>query len=117
SLLIIRDLMFKNHCTYGDFLKSPEKIATNILASRLQTLEENGIITKQAHPDSKAKFLYQLTEKGINLLPVVVEINLWAEKYYPVPDERKSMMEKIHANKDAFIKNNLIKIRSIKKTD
>ena len=69
SLLIIRDLMFKKECTYGDFLKSDEKIATNILASRLQTMEENGVIKKLEHPDSKAKVLYKLTEKGIDLLP------------------------------------------------
>lgn len=47
SLLIVRDLMFSKECTYGDFLKSDEKIATNILASRLQMLELNGVITKQ----------------------------------------------------------------------
>ncbi|WP_449398693.1 winged helix-turn-helix transcriptional regulator [Chryseobacterium wanjuense] len=47
SLLIIRDLMMKKECTYGDFLKAGEKIATNILASRLQNLLENGIIAKK----------------------------------------------------------------------
>ena len=46
SLLIIRDLMFQNKCTYNDFLKSAEGIATNILSARLATLEENGIIEK-----------------------------------------------------------------------
>ena len=46
SLLIVRDLMFSKQCTYGDFLKSDEKIATNILAARLLMLEENGIISK-----------------------------------------------------------------------
>lgn len=46
SLLIIRDLILARSCTYGDFLKSPEGIATNILASRLQSLEENELITK-----------------------------------------------------------------------
>jgi DNA-binding HxlR family transcriptional regulator len=55
SLLIIRDLMTAKACTYGDFLKSGEKIATNILASRLQALEENGLILKLEHPQSKAK--------------------------------------------------------------
>ena len=65
SLLIIRDLMFGNKCTYNDFLKSEEGIATNILATRLKGLEENGIIEKSAHPDSKAKNLYKLSAKGI----------------------------------------------------
>ncbi|WP_318348629.1 winged helix-turn-helix transcriptional regulator [Aquipluma nitroreducens] len=104
SLLIVRDLMFSKKCTYGDFLKSGEKIATNILASRLQTLEENGIITKSGHPDSKAKVLYKLTQKGIDLLPLMIEINLWAEKYYTIPAERKAMLIEVKKDKEAFIK-------------
>src|SRR5205809_1575103 len=85
SLLIVRDLMFATECTYGDFLKSAEGIATNILASRLQALEENNIIQRSDHPDSKAKVLYRLTRKGIDLLPMMIEINLWAEKYFTIP--------------------------------
>lgn len=111
SLLIIRDLMFKKQCTYGDFLKSEEKIATNILASRLLVLEENNIIIKLDHPDSKAKVLYQLTEKGIELFPVLVEISLWAEKYYEIPEERKKLIEKAKDNKAAFIEKGIKKMK------
>jgi DNA-binding HxlR family transcriptional regulator len=112
SLLIIRDLMFKKECTYGDFLKSDEKIATNILASRLQTMEENGVITKLEHPDSKAKVLYKLTEKGIDLLPLMIEINLWANKYFSLPEERKAILKEIKRDKEKFIKS---WIRELKK--
>lgn len=104
SLLIIRDLLFLKQCTYGDFLKSEEKIATNILASRLQMLEENGVISKLNHPDSKAKVLYKLTQKGIDLLPLMIEINLWADKYFTLPAERKALLEEIKKDKEAFIK-------------
>ena len=104
SLLIVRDLMFAKHCTYGDFLKSDEKIATNILASRLQMLETNGIITKQDHPESKAKVLYQLTPKGVDLLPVMIEITLWADKYLSLPKERKAMLDAVKRDKEAFIR-------------
>jgi len=104
SLLIVRDLMFAKQCTYGDFLKSDEKIATNILASRLQTLEENQIISKSDHPDSKAKVLYKLTQKGIDLLPLMIEINLWAEKYYDLPADRKAMLKEVKKDKEKFIK-------------
>ena len=76
--------MFKNKNTYGDFLNSEEKIATNILADRLALLECGGIISKHQHPDSKAKVLYKLTEKGISLLPVMVEIIEWSEKHHTV---------------------------------
>jgi len=104
SLLIIRDLMFAKECTYGDFLKAPERIATNILASRLQTLEENRIIEKLVHPDSKAKVLYRLTRKGIDLLPIMIEINLWAEKYFTIPADRKKMLKEVKKDKEGFIR-------------
>ncbi|MNJ90819.1 HTH-type transcriptional regulator YodB [compost metagenome] len=104
SLLIVRDLLFSIQCTYGDFLKSEEKIATNILATRLQMLESNGIITKLNHPDSKAKVLYQLTEKGIDLLPIMIEIHLWADKYSTIPPERNEIIKELKNDKEAFIK-------------
>ena len=104
SLLIIRDLMTAKECTYGDFLKSPEGISTNILASRLQLLEENKIIKKLAHPDSKAKVLYRLTRKGIDLLPLMIEINLWAEKYFSIPEDRKAILKEVKKDKIGFIK-------------
>lgn len=110
SLLIVRDLMFSKQCTYGDFLKSDEKIATNILASRLQMLEENDVITKQEHPQSKAKVLYKLTQKGIDLLPLMVEINLWAGKYFTLPAERNAMLAEVKKDKDAFIKDKTIEL-------
>lgn len=103
TLLIIRDLMEAKTCTYGDFLKSPEGIATNILAARLRALEEDGMVLKLDHPDSKAKVLYKLTQKGIDLLPVLIEINLWAEKYFPIPEERKAMLREVKKDKAGFI--------------
>lgn len=104
SLLIIRDMMFFNKFTYGDFLKSAEGIATNILASRLQNLEENKLIEKLEHPDSKAKVLYKLTQKSIDLLPIIVEVHLWAEKYFDIPAELKPMIKEAKKDKTEFIK-------------
>jgi len=104
SLLIIRDLMFGNKCTYNDFLKSEEGIATNILASRLKGLEENGVIEKSAHPDSKAKNLYKLTPKGIDLLPIIMEIYIWSDKYYEMPAELKATIKEAKKDKDKFVK-------------
>lgn len=107
SLLIIRDLMFSKTCTYGEFLKAEEGIATNILASRLLALEENGLIEKLPHPDSKAKSLYKLTKKGIDLVPVLIEINLWAEKYFTISKERKEMLKKVKKDKQRFIEDKI----------
>lgn len=103
SLLIIRDMMFFNKSTYGEFLKSDEKIATNILASRLQALEENKLIVKLQHPESKAKVLYRLTQKGIDLLPMIVEIHFWADKYFDIPANISAMIKDTNQGKDEFI--------------
>ena len=113
SLLIIRDLLAAKKCTYGDFLKSPEGIATNILASRLLVLEENQLIVKREHPDSKAKVLYQLTPKGIDLLPVIREIGLWAEKYYPIDEAQKEMLKEVKKNKEDFIKKRIKELKKV----
>lgn len=104
SLLIIRDMMFRQKSTYGEFLKSEEKIATNILASRLQNLEENELIEKLEHPESKAKVLYRLTAKAIDLLPIIVEIHLWADKYFTIPADIKTMINDAKKGKEEFIK-------------
>lgn len=104
SLLIVRDLMFFNRRTFGDFLNSEEKIATNILTSRLRTLEESGIITKSEHPESKAKILYGLSKKGIDLLPVIIEIFLWSEKHLTVSAKAKEILQEIKQGKDTYTK-------------
>ncbi len=83
SLLILRDLMFTDKRSYGELQSSDEKIATNILASRLVTLEENNIIYKQPDATDSRRYLYYLTEKGIDLLPVVIELMHWMSKYNP----------------------------------
>jgi len=97
-------MIFYKKSSYGEFLKSPEGIATNILASRLQNLEENGIIGKSEHPDSKAKFLYKLTEKGIDLIPIFVEIHLWYAKYSGVPAEFKAAVSAATQDKEAYVR-------------
>ena len=112
SLLIIRDLMTSKQCTYGDFLKSAEGIATNILASRLLTLEENGVIEKLTHPDSKAKVLYKLTLKGIDLLPLLIEIGIWSEKHYDINKDRKAELKEVKKNKEEYIKAKIKELRS-----
>src|SRR3546814_16674944 len=68
SLLIIRDIVFSGKKTYGEFLKSEEGIATNILASRLAFLEEQGILSKTPSPTDRRKDFYTLTEKGLDLI-------------------------------------------------
>ncbi len=78
SLLVIRDLMFQNKHTYTDFLKAEECIATNILAHRLRRLEKSGLIRRRGAGRGAA---YALTEKGLDLLPMVAEMIIWSAKY------------------------------------
>ncbi|APA88235.1 helix-turn-helix transcriptional regulator [Paraburkholderia sprentiae WSM5005] len=81
SLLIIRDIVFAGKKTYGEFLKSEEGIATNILASRLAFLEEQGILSRTPSPADGRKDFYTLTEKGLDLIPIVLDIALWSAKH------------------------------------
>ena len=81
SLLIIRDIIFVGKKTYGEFRKSEEGIATNILASRLVLLEQQGILSRAPSPDDGRKAFYTLTEKGLDLIPIVLTIVLWSAKH------------------------------------
>jgi len=78
SLLIIRDLMFKGKRHYNEFFESEEKVSTSVLGDRLKSLEKDGIISKSEDGVKKSRIRYSLTEKGIGLLPMMVEIILWS---------------------------------------
>lgn len=88
SLLVIRDIIFGNRRHFRELLtKSEEGIASNILADRLKTLVEQGVISKANDPSHKQKAIYSLTEQGIELLPVLAQMSGWGLKYLPVTDE------------------------------
>jgi DNA-binding HxlR family transcriptional regulator len=80
ALLIVRDIIFRGKRTYGEFLKSEEGFATNILATRLAQLIDAGILQREAHADGR-KDTYSLTEKGLDLIPMIFEMVLWSAKY------------------------------------
>ncbi len=86
TLLIIRDMMLGNKRHFREILKSDEKISTNILTNRLNMLEQKGIINKKNDSTHKQKFIYSLTEKGIDLLPVITSIAEWSLKHEPVDE-------------------------------
>jgi DNA-binding HxlR family transcriptional regulator len=83
TLLILRDMVFADKSTYGQFLQSAEKMATNILADRLASLEAQGILSKAVAADKKSKFTYRLTEKGVDTVPILVEFILWGARHCP----------------------------------
>lgn len=88
SLLIIRDMIFGGRRHFRELLlKSEEGISSNILADRLKTLVEQGIFTRVDDPSHKQKAIYSLTERGIELLPILAQMAGWGRKYLPVTEE------------------------------
>lgn len=82
TLLILRDMIFENKSSYGECTSSDEKIATNILADRFELLESHGLITKEVSAINRSKFVYSLTEKAIDLIPIIAEMVLWGSKHF-----------------------------------
>jgi DNA-binding HxlR family transcriptional regulator len=81
SLLVIRDMMVRGYRTFKEFQESGEGIATNILADRLERLRASGIVVAEADKSDARRVIYRLTEKGIDLAPVMLELLIWAARH------------------------------------
>ncbi|HEY6938130.1 MAG TPA: helix-turn-helix domain-containing protein, partial [Terriglobales bacterium] len=81
SLLIIRDLMVRGFRTFREFERGGEGIASNILADRLQRLEAVGIIRQESEKNDRRRVNYRLTEKGIDLAPVLLDLLIWGSRH------------------------------------
>lgn len=103
TLLILRDMVFAGKASYGQFLQSAEKMATNVLADRLAMLESQGILTKAVAADKKSKFTYRLTEKGIDIVPILVALVLWGTKHCPTVVVDPGLLEELKTGKDAAV--------------
>ena len=79
TLVIIKQMLIEGKKTFKDFSESEEAIATNILSSRLKMLEEFCIITKDKLPNNNKTNIYILTQKGLALTPVIVELCIWGD--------------------------------------
>lgn len=104
SLLIIRDMMFLNKREFGELVTDNEKIATNILTDRLQRLQDAGIILKSSDPSNGTKYIYTLTERGIQFLPTMIEVILWGMKNILDADMPKRFVRAIESDREAFEK-------------
>lgn len=83
TLLIVRDMVFGGKRHFREFLQSQEGISSNILTDRLNMLVAKGVLTKEDDPTHKQKAVYSLTERGISLLPVIVAMSAWSQKFFP----------------------------------
>lgn len=88
SLLILRDVIFGGRRHFRELLlRSEEGISSNILADRLKMLVEEGMMTKADDPSHKQKGIYSLTEKAIELVPIMAHLGAWGRKWLPVSEE------------------------------
>jgi DNA-binding HxlR family transcriptional regulator len=74
TLLVLRDLLIKKKSTFREFLASPERIATNVLADRLDRLEQSGLVTKALNPDDARRKVYATTRPASDLFPFLMEM-------------------------------------------
>lgn len=102
SFLIIREIMLRGKKTYGEFLELEEGIATNILASRLKSLEADQVITKARDPENRRSFIYSLTPKGIDLAPIIIEIMLWSGRHDNSPIAKQDVLDLVKKDRHAF---------------
>ncbi len=104
-LVIVKQMLIEGKETFKDFTESDEAIATNILSAKLKLLEEFGIIIKTKRPDNKKTNLYLLTDKGLALTPILVELATWSDSYlrdiHPTIVEGEAM-ELLRHDKAAF---------------
>lgn len=103
SLLILRDLMFKEKRHYNEFFESEEKVSTSVLGDRLKMLEELGIISKGEDEIKKSRIRYSLTQKGIDMLPVLIEMIVWGGFHDDKTEAGKVFLAQAAKNREYLI--------------
>ena len=104
SLLIIRDLMFKDKRHYNEFLEGGEKVSTSVLGTRLKQLEEVGLISKGEDDVKKSRIKYSLTQKGIDMLPFMVDMISWSGEYDKETEAGKDFLDQAKHHRDDLLK-------------
>ena len=103
SLLIIRDLMFKQRTHFKEFSAAGEGISTNILSNRLERLEDSGIIASEIDPDDARAKRYRLTQKGADLAPLLTEMIVWSAKHDPKTDADRAFVKWAEQDRDGLL--------------
>ena len=108
SLVIIKQMLLQDCRTFKDFSESKEAIAPNILSARLKTLEKLKFIEKKKIPQNKKTNIYVLTENGLSLTPIIVELALWSDHNLRPIHEKMDLhpiLDAMNQNKNEVIKN------------
>ncbi|MAA78437.1 MAG: transcriptional regulator [Deltaproteobacteria bacterium] len=106
TLLVVRDILIFRKSTFKEFASSIEHIATNILSNRLSKLTELNIITKEKSKHNRKVNIYKITPKGLQLLPILLEITLWFYNNENPEDNNReiwNILQTYQKDKDAFI--------------
>jgi DNA-binding HxlR family transcriptional regulator len=105
-LVLVKQMLLEGRHTFKDFTTSDEGIATNILTTKLKLLEEVGLVTKSKLPHNKKTNFYHLTEQGLALTPIIVELALWSDAHLRElnPAMRaEEGLDMMKADREAFI--------------
>lgn len=103
SMLIVRDIVYFGKKSYNEFLASDEGIARNILANRLAQLQANGLLVKRPHAEDKRKEIYQLTEDGMELVPMLLYMAEWGAKRVNQQNLPQAWLRIIREQRDTLI--------------
>jgi len=103
TLLVIRDLVFEGKKFYREFLVSKEGIATNILSDRLKRLEHLGIVESKVYEKQRTQKIYSLTQKGKDLIPILVEMIAWSAKHKEGLNVSPEFVEQLEKNRSEVI--------------
>lgn len=104
TLLVMRDILLRGKTTYGEFLASEEGIATNVLADRLAWLERQGILTQSRDPRERRRVLYRATRKGLDVLPIMLDMVLWSARYDPHTAAPASFVRRIIGDREGVMR-------------
>ena len=102
SLLIVRDLMVRGYRTFKEFESTGEGVATNVLSDRLRKLKSIGIITTQVDEADGRRINYGLTQKGIDLAPVLLELLIWGARHEKT-EAPCAVIEKMAERREALL--------------
>ncbi|AMY01338.1 helix-turn-helix domain-containing protein [Mesorhizobium ciceri] len=103
TLLIIRDMVFAGKKHFREFLQSDEGISSRTLAERLQTLQDEGILTRSDDPTHGLRTVYRLTEAGIDLLPVLATLGAWGSKHRKADERLAKITDQLAAGGEAAL--------------
>ncbi len=104
SLLVLRDMVFGKRRHFHEFLESGEGIATNVLADRLNRLERAGVVEKTPDPADRRRRIYTLTEAGLDLVPVLLELVVWGARHDPATPVTEDFLRRVREDREAVVR-------------